>query len=70
MTDLDRDVKAGVTTMLGGFVGIIFAAIEYTLYEEGILIDEFVTGSITIADLMAITIVIWLIIGVIIAVTR
>ena len=67
---MDRDVRAGVTVMFCGFAGIILAAIEYTLYEEGVLIDEFVTGSITIADLMAITIVIWLIIGVIIAVTR
>ena len=67
---MDRDVRAGVTAMFCGFVGIILAAIEYTLYIEGILIDEFITGSVTIADLMAITIVIWLIIGVIIAVTR
>ena len=67
---MDRDVRAGVTAMFCGFVGVIMAAIEYTLWEEGILLDEFVTGSITIADLMAITIVIWLIIGVIVAVTR
>jgi hypothetical protein len=66
---MDRDVRAGVTAMFCGFAGIILAAVEYTLYIEGILLDEFVQNTVTISDLMAITIIIWLIIGVIVAVT-
>ena len=65
---MDKDVRAGIIVMFCGFVGIIFAMIEQTLYEKGILFDEFVTGSITLADFMALTIIIWLIVGVIIAV--
>lgn len=67
---MDKDVRAGVTAMFCGFAGIIMAAIEYTLYEKGIVIDEFVTGTVTIADLMALTIITWLIVGVIMAVAR
>lgn len=61
---------AGVTVLLFGFIGIILAAIEYTLYTEGILIDEFVTGSVTITDVMAFTVIAVLIFGVFIAVAR
>ena len=67
---MDKDVRTGVTVMFCGFFGIILAAIEHTLYQEGILIDEFITGSVTITDLMAITIIGWLIIGIILAVAR
>jgi len=66
---MDKDVRAGVVAMFCGFVGIILAAIEKTLYDEGIVIDEFVTGSITLPDLMALTIIIWLLIGVVFAVS-
>lgn len=67
---MDNDVQAGLSIMLGGLVGILFAALELSLYNDGIFIDEFITGSLTIADLMAVTIILFTIIGVIVAVLR
>ena len=67
---MDKDVRAGVVTMSCGFIGVILAAIEYTLYNQGILVDEFTTGTVVISDLMAVTIIIWLLIGVAYAVAR
>jgi len=67
---MDRDMQTVLAIVGGGFVGIIFAAIEKILYEQGTIIDEFITGTISITDLMAITIIIWLLVGVIIAVVK
>jgi len=65
---MDKDVRVGVVTMAIGFLGVIIAAIENSLYTDGILIDEFITGSVTIADLMSVTIIIFLIAAVVYAV--
>lgn len=62
---MDRDVRAGVTVMLCGFAGIVLAALEKLLYDEGILLAA-LEGAIT--DMMAGTIIVWLLIGVILAV--
>lgn len=67
---LDRDVQAGVTIFMGMAAGILCAAIELSLYTDGVFFDEFVTGSITISDIMAITIILWTLVGIVIAVYR
>ena len=54
--------------MGSGFVGILLAAIENILYTSGTLLDEFVTGSIAITDIMAVTIIMFMIVGVMLAV--
>lgn len=67
---LDKDVQAGVTILIGMVAGIICAAMELSLYNDGVWVDEFITGSITIADFMAVTIILWTLIGIVIAVLR
>lgn len=67
---VDQDLRATVTVMFCGFAGIILAAIEFSLYSRGVLVDEYIAGTVTIADLMAITIILWLLFGVVIAVIR
>ena len=67
---MDHDAKIGIQTMALGLAGVIIAAIEYTLYTEGILINEFVSGTISISDIMAVTIIIWLLIAMIYGVTK
>ena len=67
---MDRDLQGVLIAMGVGFVGIILAAIEKILYDSGTIIDEFITGSITIENLMAITIIMFLLIGVILATVR
>jgi len=48
-------------------IGVILAFVFYGLYVDGIIIDEYVTGSITIEEIMALTILVWTAIGVILA---
>jgi hypothetical protein len=64
------DLNPGIIVMFCGFAGIILAFIEKALYDNGTIIDEFITGTITITDLMALTIIIWIIIGIIIGVAK
>lgn len=54
-------------TFICGMVGVVLAFILYGLYTNGVIIDEYVTGSITIEEVMAFTIIVWTIIGVVIA---
>lgn len=65
---MDKDIRSAIIVVGCGLVGIIFAVIEKTLYDKGVLIDEFITGSITLPDLMAFTIIFWLIVGVVLGV--
>jgi hypothetical protein len=67
---MDRDYVPVVTIFGFGFFGIIMAAIAKVANDEGVIIDEFITGSITITDLMAIIIIIFLLAGVVVAVVR
>jgi len=53
-----------------GMMGIVLAFILYLLHINGIVIDEYVTGSITIENIMAITIIVWAMVGVMVAVIK
>ena len=66
---MDRDVHVGIVTMAIGFMGVLIAAIVNTLNTEGTLVDEFITGSVTITDLMSVIIIIFLVVAVVYAVT-
>jgi len=50
-----------------GLIGVGIAAIELILFQQGILVDEYVTRSISIANVMAVTIICWLMVGGVIA---
>lgn len=67
---MDKDVVSALVVMLFGLGGIITAGLEEALYDKGILIDEFITGTITIADLMTITVILWILVGMIVAVMK
>ena len=63
----------GVLKPVGAFFGvtcfgILLSAIFYEMNTRGILIDELVTGSITITDVMALVILCFMLLGGIIAV--
>lgn len=53
-----------------GMVGIIIAFMLEELNTRGILIDAYMVGSIIITDLMVIVIILFLLIGVVVAVLR
>lgn len=67
---MDREMKTGLIVFLCILAGIMMAAIEYELNTQGILVNEFVTGTIAITDLMAVTIIVWILVGGIVAVIR
>jgi len=67
---MDEDVKTGIIVIMFGMAGIVTAGIEQSLYTRGILIDEYITGTIAIADLMTITILLWILFGIVIAVLK
>jgi len=60
------NVRAGVIVMLFGFAGIIIAFIEKTLYDNGVLVTALSTMGVTLAEAMALTIIVWLLVGAII----
>ena len=65
-----KDITPGIIAMFCGFAGVILAFIEKALCDKGIMIDEFVTDTMPIEELMALTIIIWIIIGIIIGVAK
>jgi hypothetical protein len=50
--------------MLCGIIGILFAIIFQLLYDQGIFIDEFISGTVTLRELQFITILVWELLGI------
>lgn len=65
-----RAYDAAVTTIGLGALGIFVAYIFYYLEDNGIWIDQFTTATAPIEEVMAIIIIIFLLVGVIIAAMR
>jgi len=61
---------AAVTTIGIGGIGVFVAYIFWYLNDKGIWIDQAITASTTIEEIMAIIIVIFLLVGVILAAMR
>lgn len=61
--DVWRDTKDGLIALVIVCVGILFAVVMQVMYDRGILIDEFVTGSetITLIDIQAAIIIMFFI---------
>lgn len=67
MLKMGRNEKAFAISMLCGIIGIILAITLQLLNTAGIVIDEFISGTITIREVQAIVIIVWIIIGVAVA---
>ena len=65
-----RDFETLIIPLIMGVLGIINAMIFKTLYDEGIIIDAFIAGTITITDLMTIVVVMWFVVGIILAAVK
>jgi len=59
--------RAFAITLLCGIIGVIIAIIIQMLNTQGIIIDEFLTGTITLRELQAIIIILWLLMGVVVS---
>jgi hypothetical protein len=66
---MDTDnIRPGVVVAGFGFLGMVLAVILGYLNDQGILIDEYLTGSITLPDLQICVIIIALLVGVVVAI--
>lgn len=61
--DIWRDAKDGMIALVIICIGILFAVVLQVMYDQGTLIDEFVTGSetITLIDIQAAVIILFFI---------
>jgi len=64
---MGRNERAFAISMLCGIIGIILAITLQLLNTAGIVIDEFISGTITIREVQTIVIIVWIIIGVAVA---
>lgn len=64
------EFEAAMTTIGVGAIGIFVAYIFYYLNDKGIWIDQYITESTTIQEVMAVIIVIFLLVGVLLAAMR
>ena len=65
-----RDLNPGIIAMFCGFAGIILAFIEKALYDSAIGVNALANIELTITELMVLTIIVWVLIGIIIGVAR
>jgi hypothetical protein len=57
------DFSAMMIVFKMGCLGVILDFIDYTMYAKGVLLDELVTGTVTISNPMACTIILFLLVG-------
>jgi hypothetical protein len=65
---MDTNLKRGILVFFFGMLGLILAGIEGLMYINGTVINEFVTGSVTIEGVQIVTIVAALLFGCVFAV--
>jgi len=68
-----RDFEPLLLVLVFGLLGFVAAMIVKTLYESNVVIGEILVtpgGTITIANAMAFIVIIFLIIGIVVAATR
>lgn len=54
----------------GGALGILFAMILYEMNSRSLLINEFITGDITIEVLMSVVVLLFTLVGAVLGMTR
>lgn len=67
---LSTEFKSFLLVPVCAGIGVAIAMILEVLNDKGLLIDEYITGSVTLADLQTIVIVIFLLFGIMIGMFR
>lgn len=57
----------GLIIIVCGFIGFLLAAVEYILYEAQWMVHLYITDASDLPGLMGLTILIWLIMGAVLA---
>lgn len=63
----DQGAKAGLIILVCGILGMLCALIEQMAYNSGYLLDLYLTDASQLPGLMIVTIILWLLIGCVIA---
>lgn len=63
-------ITPGLIVMFCGFAGIIFAYIEKTLYDRGVMVTALSNMGLTLTELMTLTIIVWLLVGAILGMLK
>jgi len=63
-------IGPGIIVMLFGLAGVVFAFIEKTLYDGGTGVTALSNMGLTLTEAMTITIVLWLLVGVVVGLLR
>jgi len=61
---MGRNERAFAITMLCGLIGVSLAIMFQILNTAEILVDEFITASLTLREVQVIIIIIWVIVGI------
>lgn len=67
---MGRNERAFAIPMLCGFIGVILAIILQLFNDAGIIIDEYLTETLVLREVQLVVIVIWMIVGVLIAASQ
>jgi len=65
-----RDFDTMVIVLVFLVLGLVTSMILWTLNDRGVLIDELVSGSISITDLQIVVIILWGMVGIIVAAVK
>ena len=65
-----KEFQTMLIVIVCAILGVVSAMIVNTMYVRGQIIDEFITGTITIDDLMFVVFFAWLVVGIIIGVLK
>jgi len=64
------ETSSGRLLLLTGVLGVFFASLFYELNADGIWIDEIISASFTIGDLQIITVLFFLLLGILIGLIK
>lgn len=64
------DFEALVIVLIFGVLGLVLSMIVKNLYDSGTVVDEFITGTITITEVQAGIIVLFLIFGIVLSAVK
>lgn len=67
---MGRNERAFGIVSLCGIIGIVFALILQLMNDHSLIINEFLTGTITLRVVQVVVILLWQIMGVVVAATQ
>lgn len=61
---MGKSGKTSAIILLCGLIGVAFAIFIQLLNDAGILVDEFITASLTLREVQLVVIIFWFMIGI------